>query len=232
MKTEHNDRVFAVLFGLGGLIGILLGVLVLREVVSAMNAKSPAFWFISRAAGLVAYLLLWGSTVWGILISSKAVKEFVSGPLAVTLHNITAWVAIGFSMVHALALLGDRIVSFNLAGILVPFTASYQPFLTGLGTLSVYAGLLVTGSFYLSRRLGRRTWRTIHMLSYGMFVAVTVHSVFLGTDSRTLVMQMIYLIAGSSVLFLSLYRMLSATAGSPASDRVPAGRKGRSEPAG
>jgi predicted ferric reductase len=227
MKTEQHHWHSVALFILGSLIGALLGLWAMRGVASAMDAQSPGFWFVSRAAALVAYLLLWASTVWGILISSKAVKELVSGPLAFTLHNVTAWLALGFGAVHALALLGDRVVSFSLAGLLLPFAASYQPVLTGLGTLALYTGLLVSLSFYFTKHIGHRTWRLIHMLSYLMFVGVTVHSVLLGTDSRTLVMQAVYLLAGGSVLFLTLFRVLSAAVGSAVPNRVQAGQHRR-----
>jgi predicted ferric reductase len=95
--------------------------------------------------------------------------------------------------------------------------------LTGLGTLSLYVGLLVSFSFYFTRHIGYRTWRAIHTLSYLMFVGVTLHSVLLGTDSSTLVMQTVYLLAGGSVLFLTLFRILIATAGSVAPSRVRSG---------
>ena len=227
MKTEEQDWHSIALYALGSLIGALLGLLVMKGVASAMAAKSPAFWFVSRAAGVVAYVLLWASTAWGILMSSKAVKELVSGPLAFTLHNVTAWLALGFSAVHAWALLGDRVVSFSPVGILLPFAANYQPVLTGLGTLSLYAGLLVSLSFYFTKHIGYRTWRVIHTLSYLMFVGVTLHSVLLGTDSSTLVMQVVYLLAGGSVLFLTLFRILIMAIGSAAPNRVQAGRPRR-----
>ncbi len=220
MKTEKHDWSSIALLALGSLIGSLVGLLVMKGVASAMAAEAPGFWFVSRAAGVVGYLLLWASTVWGILMSSRAVKELVSGPLAFTLHNVTAWLALGFSAVHAWALLGDRFVSFSLPGILLPFTAEYQPVLTGLGTLSLYVGLLVSLSFYFTKHIGYRTWRLIHTLSYLMFVGVTLHSVRLGTDTSTLVMQVVYLLAGGSVLFLTLLRILVAAIGSVAPDRT------------
>jgi sulfoxide reductase heme-binding subunit YedZ len=210
---KHNWHSWA-LFAVGSLIGALLGLFAMREVASAMAARAPGFWFVSRAAAVVGYVLLWASTAWGILISSKAVKELVPGPLAFTLHNVTAWLALGFSTLHAWALLGDRVVSFSPVGILLPFTAHYQPLLTGLGTLSLYVGLLVSVSFYFTKHIGYRTWRVIHMLSYLMFVGVTLHSVLLGTDSSTFVMQVLYLVAGGSVLFLTLLRILGAAVGS------------------
>jgi sulfoxide reductase heme-binding subunit YedZ len=223
MKTEKRDWYSIALYAFGSLIGALLGLWALKGVISAMAASAPGFWYVSRAAAVVGYVLLWASTVWGILISSKAVKEHVPGPLAFTLHNVTAWLALGFSAVHAWVLLGDRIVSFNPAGILLPFAADYQPVLTGLGTLSLYAGLLVSVSFYFTRHIGYRAWRVIHMLSYLMFAGVSLHGVLLGTDSSTLVMQMVYLVAIGSVLLLTLFRILTVAVSSAAPSSVRSG---------
>ena len=222
MKAEKHDWHSIALFALGSLIGSLLGLWVMKGVPSAMAAEAPGFWFVSRAAGVVGYIMLWASTFWGILMSSKAVKELVSGPLAFTLHNVTAWLALGFSAVHAWALLGDRVVSFSPIGILLPFAANYQPVLTGLGTLSLYVGLLVSLSSYFTKHIGYRTWRLIHALSYLMFVAVTLHSVRMGTDSSTPMMQAVYFLAGGSVLFLTLFRILIVAIGSAVPKRLQA----------
>jgi sulfoxide reductase heme-binding subunit YedZ len=227
MKTNRHDWHIIAFFALGSLVGSLLGLVILRGIAGAIAAKAPGFWFISRAAGVAGYLLLWASAVWGILIGSKAIKELVPGPLLFTLHNVTAWLGLGFSAVHAWALLGDRIVPFSLVGILLPFTAQYQPVLTGVGTLSLYAGLLVSLSFYSTKHIGHRAWRVIHTVSYLMFVGVTIHGVRLGTDSGTLVMQGIYLLAGSSILFLTLFRVLTVATSSATPDRVPARRQRR-----
>jgi len=224
MKTGKHDWHSIALLGLGGLVGALLGLLAMKEVAGAIDANTPAFWFVSRAAGVVAYVCLWAATAWGILMSSRAIKERVPGPLAFALHNVTAWLALGFSALHAWALLGDRAVPFGLRGILLPFAADYHPLLTGLGTLAFYAGLLVALSFYLARRVGRRTWRLIHMLSYLAFAGVTLHGVRLGTDTGTLVMQVVYLLAGGSILFLTLFRILVVPTGSAAPSQVQARR--------
>jgi sulfoxide reductase heme-binding subunit YedZ len=227
MNNEKNNRFSIPLVLLGALIGALAGYLLLGGMTQAMANKSPGFWFVSRAAAVVGYLLLWASTAWGILISSKAVKDRVPGPLAFTLHNVTAWAGMGFGALHAWALLGDRIVPFSLTGVLVPFMSTYHPVLTGLGTLSLYTGLLVSLSFYFTKRIGHRAWRIIHLSSYLMFVWVTVHGVALGTDSRTLVMQMVYLVAGGSVLFLTLLRVLMLRAGdAPHKEVAPKRQRG------
>ena len=43
-----------------------------------------------------------------------------------------------------------------------------------------------------------------------MFAAVTVHSIAIGTDSITLVMRALYLVAGVSVALLTAFRVATA----------------------
>ena len=212
MKGKTDDLTWPeiLMFSVGSVAGAVLGVLALVWLYSAMAAQAPGFWFVSRAAGIVAFLALWLSTAWGITISSKGIGGLVSGPVAVTVHNVTSWLALGFGVVHGLALLGDQVVSFTLSALAVPFASAYQPFLTGLGTLGLYVGVIVTAAFYAKKRLGYKAWRTVHGLSYLVFAALIVHSALLGTDSSLPVMQAMYLVAGGSVLFLTLFRVLTA----------------------
>ncbi len=198
------------IFTLGSIAGALAGLWAVNRMVAAMAAQAPGIWFVSRAAGIVAFLLLWLSTAWGVSLSSKGVGGLVSAPLAYALHNVTSWLALGFATVHALALLGDQVVPFTLGGILIPFRADYQTLVTGIGTLSLYIGILVSVTFYWKKRIGYRAWRVIHMLSYGMFVMVTAHSIILGTDTKSMLMQAVYIVAGGSVLFLTLFRIFSS----------------------
>jgi len=62
------------------------------------------------------------------------------------------------------------------------------------------------------------------MLSYLAFAGVTLHGVRLGTDTGTLVMQVVYLLAGGSILFLTLFRILVVPTGSAAPSQVQARR--------
>jgi predicted ferric reductase len=216
-------------FVIAALAGAVLGVLAAIWIGGALAAQSPVFWFVSRASAIVAFLLLWLATAWGMTLTSKGLGGRVSGPLAYAMHNVTSWLALGFAAVHAASLLGDRVVPFTVPGLSVPFLSSYQPVLTGLGILSLYLGVIVTGAFYLKKRLGRRAWRTIHGLSYAMFVTVTVHGIALGTDTSTPVMKAIYVIAGLSVALLTLFRLVTVRGGkSPAT----AARRAAGHPVG
>ena len=43
-----------------------------------LQVGSQAYWFLARAGGIIAYLLLWLATCWGIMMSSKVLKGYMN----------------------------------------------------------------------------------------------------------------------------------------------------------
>lgn len=173
-----------------------------------LAGDTKAYWYMVRSGGVVAYLLLWGSVIWGLTISTKISNNWVPAPLAYDLHEFLSLMTICFSMLHAVVLLGDRYIKFQLTHLAVPFTAPYQPFWTGLGTVSLYLIAIVTASFYLRKRLGPKTWRKLHYLTFGLYSLVLLHGLMAGTDTGLGLIKLMYLTTGAIVLFLTYYRLL------------------------
>lgn len=171
--------------------------------------ETKAYWYMARAGGIISYLLIWLSVVWGLILSTKITEGRISGPLTFGLHEFLSLGAILFATLHAVVLLGDRYIRFNLFHLLIPFIAPYQPFWTGLGTLGLYLIAALTGSFYFRKQLGQKTWRVLHYLTFMGYVLVLVHGLMAGTDSGLTIMKVMYLSTGLSVLFLVYYRILT-----------------------
>lgn len=166
-------------------------------------------WHLSRSAGTVAYLLLTGSTIWGLLQSSKIAKEVIPAGLAFAMHNILSWLALIFTGLHALVLLFDNFYSYTLSDLTIPFIGPYRPFGVGLGIIGFYLMLMVIISFQFRAQIGQKRWRTIHYLSFALYGLATVHGLAAGTDSSKLSMQFMYLGSGLLVFFLTNYRLLT-----------------------
>lgn len=177
-------------------------------------------WYLSRASAIMAYLFLTASVLWGLALSTKIVREWVAPPLALALHNVTSWTAIGLAMFHAFVLLFDSYFSYSVSDLFVPFTGPYRPLNVGLGILSIYGLVLVASSFYARKWMGQQTWRRLHYLSFVLYLLVSVHGFTSGTDSGTSMMMVIYGASVLSVLLLTGYRVLTAIA-SPTKNRVP-----------
>lgn len=164
-------------------------------------------WYLTRAAGFVAFVLLWASVCIGILQSTGFFKG-VTSPLAnIDLHTYTSVTALYATTFHMVILLFDRYVPFTLGEILVPFAGDYKPGLIGLGGLAFYIALGVTVSTYLRARLSAKLWRTIHLTSLGAFAFALAHGILVGTDAAAPLAGFLYRFTGLSVVALVGYRV-------------------------
>jgi DMSO/TMAO reductase YedYZ heme-binding membrane subunit len=84
----------------------------------------------------------------------------------------------------------------------------------------MYMAVAIIVSFYLTRRLGFKVWRTIHYLSFVMFVATFLHGLLAGTDSTSIWMQATYLGTGFVVSFLVGIRIFTRPGRLPARKAV------------
>jgi predicted ferric reductase len=184
---------------------------------SSLNEATPrGYWYLSRAGALVAYGLLWMSMVLGLLMTNKMARVWPGGPTAFDLHEHTSLLGLAFALFHVLVLLGDHYINYTPVELLVPFAgANYRPIWVGLGQIGLYLLAALIVSFPLRRRIGTRTWRAIHFVSFAVFVLALGHGFFSGTDSVDWWARAIYLFTGGSVLLLTIYRVLARRATAP-----------------
>ncbi len=166
---------------------------------------NQATWYVTRAAGFTAYLLLWLSTVWGLAVSSRILEGKLHGSYTYDFHQFISLLAIAFLALHIIVLLFDQFLPFSIAQILIPFTSTYRPLWVGLGVLSFYVVLLVTVTFYLRDRIGQKTFRTIHVFSLLSFVGAAAHGLLAGTDGVLPVVRIMYAGTFLSVVFMTVY---------------------------
>jgi len=184
----------------------------LRQGLDGLFAFSSAqtTWYVTRAAGIMSYLLLWLSTVWGLAVSNKILDPVLHRAFTYDFHQFLSLLALGFIFLHIGVLLADQYLPFSVAQILVPFAAPYRPVWVGLGTIGLYLTLLVSVTFYIRRWIGQKTLRVIHLVSYLAFIAAALHGLFAGTDSPLPTVQAMYLLTALSVVFLTAYRIVTS----------------------
>lgn len=203
-------------------IGILIAVGVslagsaggLAALVSAMFGAHSA-WYLSRASAFAAYVLLWWSMVLGLTLTNRLARVWPGGPTVNDLHEHASLLGLVFGLLHALVLLGDSYIGYTLPQILIPFAGTYAPLWVGLGQIGLYLMALVTMTFYMRRWIGR-AWRSIHYLSFAVFVLALLHGLFSGTDSNAAWAIWMYAGTGLSVLGLTIYRILKGRGAAPA----------------
>jgi len=163
------------------------------------------WWYITRASGLMAYLLVWLSTLWGFAISSKVFDAFLKREFTYDLHEHLSLLSLGFVILHVVVLLLDRVEPLRLVEVLIPFVSSYRPFWTGIGIVAFYLSILVTVTFYLRKRISMKTFRTIHYLSIVAYLGALLHGLYARTDSLLSWTQMMYWGTLLSTVFFGVY---------------------------
>jgi predicted ferric reductase len=145
----------------------------------------------------------------GLGITNKLARLWPGAPAAFDLHQHLSLLGLAFALFHAVVLLGDRYMSYDLAQLLVPFgSTGYRQVWVGLGQIGFYLLVVVGLSFYFRKRIGNRWWRAIHFASFAVFALALVHGVMSGTDSGTIWAAGIYWLSAGSLLFLTVYRVL------------------------
>jgi predicted ferric reductase len=194
--------------------GVLAAAIVLPIWLPGLSAslRGPelkVFWYLSRASALVAYGLLWLSMLCGLLLTNRLAQVWPGGRAAFEVHQHASLLGLGFALLHALLLLGDRYIEATPAHILVPFGYThYATVWVGLGQIGLYGLAAIGLSFYIKPWIGRRLWRGVHFLSFAVFVLALLHSITSGSDSGSPWAQRMYWVSGASVLFLTIYRVL------------------------
>lgn len=210
----------AILFLLAFSTGTLLAVLLLPSMVPSLNSSlagdSPkAYWYLSRASAYVALTLLWLSMALGLTITNKMARVWPGVPPTFAIHEYVSLLGIGFSIFHAFVLLGDEYIKFSFIQLLLPFsTQGYKPIFIGIGQVVLYAWMILALSFYVKSKIGQKTWRGLHYISFLVYVFALYHGVTSGSDSGASWSQMYYYISGGVLVFLLIYRILISIAAS------------------
>jgi len=179
----------------------------LTNVVTALFSLGSvqSWWYITRAAGLTSYILLWLSMIWGMAIATKILSPAVESSYSYDFHEFLSVLGLGFVLLHVVVLLVDHYQPFSILQILIPFVESYRPLWVGLGIIGFYIFLLVTVTFYMRGSIGPKAFRSIHTLSLLGYLGATVHGLFAGTDSALPVAKLIYAATFLVVVFLTVY---------------------------
>lgn len=175
----------------------------------ALNSDQ-ATWYVTRSAGMIAYLLLWLSTVWGLVIPSKLFGEVLSGDFTFDFHQFISLLSLFFLGLHIVVLTADHYLPFSVSQLLIPFVSPYRPFWVGIGIISFYLILLVTITFYIRKQIGMKTFRYIHYASLIAYLGGVIHALMSGTDSSLPAILLIYIGTFSVVIFLTVYWLVSA----------------------
>ncbi len=171
--------------------------------------SSQVWWYVARSSGIVAWGLVTLSVVWGLLLSTRLLQRRPSPKWLLDLHRYLGGLAVVFTGFHLLGLVADSYVHFDLASLFVPGASEWRTAPVAWGIVAFYALASVEVTSLMMKRLSRKVWHGIHLLSYLLFWAAAVHGATAGTDASSP-----WFVGGSVasiviVLFLTLYRVVA-----------------------
>ncbi len=223
MTTPDNENEYESSLNRGSLISLMLALAIGTLVAillmpgwmpnflqSLLGPAPKAYWYLSRSSAFVALGLLWLSMMLGLLITNKMARSWPGSAAAFAIHEYVSLLGMGFAFFHALILMGDQYSKYQLVQLLLPFNSvQYRPTWVGVGQIGLYTWIIVNASFYIRKRIGPKTWRGIHYISFLTFLMAILHGVTSGTDSSRPWAQWVYWSLGGSFLFLSMYRIMA-----------------------
>lgn len=161
--------------------------------VTAATLGPSAYWYLTRASGAVALVLLTISVVLGIAGALRFSSERWPRFAVDTVHRDVSLLVIVVLVIHILTSVLDGFAPISLVAAVIPFDTAYRPLWLGLGAVAFDLLLALVITSLIRRRLGYRTWRAVHWLAYASWPVAVLHG--LGTGSDTKVWWMLLLTA-------------------------------------
>ena len=169
---------------------------------------NPQFWwYLARASGIIAWLFITASVIWGILLSTKLFPAHRRPAWLLDLHRGLGALSVLFLFTHLGALIADSYIQFDIVDLLVPFASEWKTWQVALGVFAFWGLVIVELTSLAMKRLPKKVWRGIHFTSYLTFLLTSLHGTFAGTDA-TNTMYVATSITTTAVLVLALsYRI-------------------------
>jgi len=147
-----------------------------------MSVGPSLDWYVTRATGTVALILLTASVVIGIAAIARLRAPGVPRFMIDGIHRTVSLLALVLLVIHILTSVLDSFAPISIVDAVVPFVGIYRPFWLGLGAVAFVLLLAVTVTSLVRRRLGHSTWRGVHWLAYACWPVAVLHGFGTGSD--------------------------------------------------
>jgi sulfoxide reductase heme-binding subunit YedZ len=138
---------------------------------------TTAFWYASRATGIVALLLLTAVLVLGMLVNRQGRLPGLPKFAVTSLHRNLSLLTVAFVAVHVVTAVLDTYVHIPISAGVIPFASGYERLWLGLGAIAFDLMLAMIITSLLRGRLNRTLWRAIHLLAYASWPVALAHSI-------------------------------------------------------
>lgn len=182
-----------------------------------------AFWYLTRATGAVALVLLTLSVVLGVVNVRRFATPQTPRFVIDGCHRMASLLVCVLLAIHIGTSVLDGYAPIRLADVVIPFGGTYRPLWLGLGALAfdLLVALVVTS--LLRARLGARAWRAIHWLAYACWPVAMLHGLGTGSDVRAGWLVWVSAMCAAAVLAAIVARLADRDVPAPARIGVAGG---------
>ena len=191
------------------------------------------WWYVARASGLVAAVLVAATLIWGLLITTHVIDRRGMPAWLTDLHRGLGGLSVVFIGIHLGSLVADSYLHFSWKELFVPFASTYRAGAVAWGVVALWGMVLVEGSSLLVRRRKKSGWwRRIHYLSFPVGALVGVHMLTAGSDTSNKPFGLISLAVLGVLLYLVIFRLLGGSPRAATPTHPAANRRTPTTPAG
>lgn len=188
--------------------------------MSGINASTLP-WYLSRATGVVALVLMTAVLVLGLLVVRNGKLPGLPRFAVTGLHRNLSLVAVAFVALHVVTAIADSYVSIPVTAVIVPLTSGYERLALSLGAVSLDLTLAVIITSLIRARLNAGTWRAVHLLAYASWPVAWLHSYTAATDLHSGWLFALAVAALLAVAAAVAWRVIAAARDVPRAGRVP-----------
>jgi sulfoxide reductase heme-binding subunit YedZ len=145
-----------------------------------------AVWYLMRASGAVALLLLTVVSALGVATVARLRPGRIPRFVTLGLHRTISLLAVAFLSVHVLTAVIDPDAAVRLAAVVLPVPSGTYGIWLALAALALdlIAALVLTS--VLRPHIPQRAWRSVHSTAYLAWPVALLHGVGMGTDAGSL----------------------------------------------
>lgn len=176
-------------------------------LLGALNPKLS--WYAARASGLIAWSIVTLSILWGLALSTHLVRRRGVPAWLLDLHKFLGTLTLVFVGVHLVSLWADNFVAFGPRELFVPFASPWRTGAVAWGIAATYLLVAIQLTSWAMKRLPRRLWHSVHLLSIPMFVTATLHGFTSGADAANVAVEWAAVTGGVVVFLLVSLRVLA-----------------------
>ncbi|MFZ2299721.1 MAG: hypothetical protein WAW00_01130 [Candidatus Moraniibacteriota bacterium] len=174
-------------------------------------------WYLGRASGFFALVLLFGVAVLGLVLGSCVLKGEAARDFLFEAYRVLVWLAAAAIALRFGSFIFDGYLHFSVVETLLPFTLSRE-FTTPLGfdvgkaatpgIIAFYLMVIVALVTEFRGKFSAKVWQGARAAAFLAFFLFVLHQFMFGIESREWWMRAIYSASVSIVLLLALARII------------------------